>query len=72
MVSIEIISKKKRKVNIELDFGLSKWRMVDAAGKLLTQKDMQSNNIQFVRFVRMLFPDDKTLCLLNQNFTIKK
>ena len=71
-VSIEIISKKKRKVNIELDFGLSKWRMVDAAGKLLTQKDMQSNNIQFVRFVRMLFPDDKTLCLLNQNFTIKK
>lgn len=72
-VSYKIEASKKKTVNIELDFGLRKWRLSDANNKVICVYDMYENNLQFLYFTRLLFPKEKTLALLEANLTaIKK
>ncbi len=61
---------KKRIVYLEFDFGLRKWRMLDATGKIICISDMEETNLQFLRLVRLLFPRDITLNLMFNNLTV--
>ena len=70
--SLEFDGRKKRRVRLELDFGLAKWRLLDAGGKQLCRRDMAANRRQFIRLVRTMFPDDLTLKMLNDNLNTKK
>lgn len=63
---------KKKVVYLELDFGLRKWRLLDKNKKQICMQDMKKNNMQFLRFTRMLFPQDKTLKILNDNLSAIK
>ena len=53
---------------LELDFGLKKWRLLNSYQDIVAIGDMKENNLQFLRFVRLLFPEDITLNLLYNNF----
>ena len=57
----------KKKVHLELDFGLKKWRLLNSHQDIVAIGDMKENNLQFLRFVRLLFPEDITLNLLYNN-----
>lgn len=71
-VSFKFDTKKKQTVFLELDFGLKKWRLLDCKKELICTADMKDNNMQFLYFTRLLFPQDQTLSLLYNNYnTIK-
>lgn len=53
--------KKKKSVSVELDFGLWKWRIVDAGGKVVCTRNMGGNRKQFFRIVGAVFPDNQKL-----------
>lgn len=57
----------KKKVHLELDFGLKKWRLLNSHQDIVAIGDMKENNLQFLRFFRLLFPEDITLNLLYNN-----
>ena len=57
----------KKIVHLELDFGLKKWRLLNCNQNVVAVGDMKENNLQFLRFVRLLFPKDVTLNLLYNN-----
>lgn len=61
-------ARKKQTVYLELDFSLKKWRLLDANKRLICTQDMKENNLQLLHFTRLLFPQDLTLKLLNDNF----
>ena len=63
---------KKEQVTLELDFGLSKWRLLDNGQQQIFGGDMKELNMQFLSITRMLFPDDITLNLLNDNLKFLK
>lgn len=66
-------AKKKQVVYLEMDFGIRKWRLLDSKKKQICGSDMKENNMQFIYFTKLLFPNDKTLELLNNNLkAIKK
>ena len=65
-------AKKKQTVFLELDFGLKKWRLLDANKKVICAQDMKENSAQFLHFTRLLFPKDLTLRLLNDNLKAVK
>lgn len=65
-------AKKKQVVYLEMDFGIKKWRLLDAKKKVICGSDMKENNMQFIYFTRLLFPKDKTLELLNNNLKAVK
>lgn len=71
-VSYKFQMNKKKIVYLQLDFGLHKWRMLNANKAIITEQDMKENNLQFVHFTRLLYPEDKTLKLLNDNLRFKK
>ena len=54
-------------MDLELDFGLKKWRLLNIHQDIVAIGDMKENNLQFLRFVRLLFPEDITLNLLYNN-----
>ena len=62
-------SRKHRTVYLDLDFGLAKWRLRDGDMNDICTMDMKENNMQFLRFVRLLFPSDKTLTMLYNNYS---
>lgn len=64
--------KKKQTLYLELDFGLSKWRLLNSEKKQICSRDMKENNKQFLHLVRLLFPQDKTLKVLQENFNAPK
>lgn len=72
-VSFTFSGKKKQEVSILLDFGLSKWQLISGDGKIVFQKDL-TNRAEIIRLVRVIFPKDITLKLLQQNLnaSIKK
>ena len=53
--------KKKKTVSVELDFGLWKWRIVDAERKVICTRDMGKNKKQFFRIINTLFPENQKL-----------
>lgn len=54
---------------LDLDFGLKKWRLLDSNGNEICISDMKSSNLFFLRFTRLIFPNDMTLNLLYNNLT---
>lgn len=64
--------KKKQTVYLELDFGLSKWRLLNSGKKQICSRDMKEGNKQFLHLVRLLFPQDYTLKILNENINASK
>lgn len=70
-VCMKIEASRKKVIFIELDFGLSKWKLLDADKKQILQRDMKENNILLLDFVRMLFPNDLSLKILYNNLTTK-
>lgn len=71
-VSICFEVKKKQRIFYELDFGLAKWRLLDTNMRPICTFDMKENRAQFIRLVRLVFPNDKTLEMLNFNLTNQK
>ena len=71
-VCFKFIVNKKKVIYLELDFGLRKWRILDKEKKQICKQDMKKNNMVFLRFTRMLFPEDKTLKMLHDNLTDSK
>lgn len=59
--------KKNRVLYLELDFGLSKWRLLNGEKKMICSCDMKETNKQFLHLVRLFFPKDKTLKILDDN-----
>lgn len=64
--------KKKQILYLELDFGLSKWRLLNGDKKIICSCDMKENNKQFLHLVRLFFPKDKTLKILDDNINAFK
>ena len=65
-------AKKKQRIYAEVDFGLAKWRLLDADMRPICMFDMKENRPQFIRLVHLVFPNDKTLEMLNVNLNNKK
>lgn len=65
-------SRKHRTVYLHLDFGLCKWKLLDKEKNVICTMDMKENNMQFLRFLRLMFPYDKTLNILYNNLTSKQ
>lgn len=65
-------SRKKQILFLEIDFGLSKWRLLDKNKTQICMQDMKENNLQFIRLTRLLFPKDKTLNMLYNNLNKQK
>ena len=71
-VSLCFEARKKQRIYAEVDFGLAKWRLLDADMRPICMFDMKENRPQFKRLVRLVFPNDKTLEMLNVNLNNKK
>lgn len=63
---------KNKSVLLEMDFGLRKWRLSDSEGKHVYGADMKELNQQFLSLTRLMFPDDITLKMLNDNLNLIK
>lgn len=61
-----IFEDKKGKAIVDLDLGLSKWKMMTGSNKEIFRKDL-SNREEILRLLRILFPKDITLKLLQKN-----
>lgn len=59
---------KHRTMVLEMDFGLRKWRLLDAEKKVVCCYDMTQTNLEMLRFSRMLFPKDSSLKLIEENY----
>lgn len=68
-VSFTFEGKKKQKVTIVLDLGLSKWQLATGDSKAAFQKDL-TNRAEIIRLLRIMFPKDITLKLLQQNLNV--
>lgn len=61
------ISSKKKTVNLNLDFGIKKWRLNNREGGRILEGDLADNEL-FLSFTRTLFPADMTLSILKRNY----
>lgn len=68
-VSFRFEAKRKQEVQILVDLGLSKWQVVTKDNKVVCQKDLE-NKMEAIRLLRIAFPDDVTLRLLNENLNV--
>lgn len=66
-IKYKIIQSHRKYVYAEFDFGLRKWQIFDSNREVLFQGDIKENNLQILRFSRLIFPDDVTLKLLQDN-----
>lgn len=66
-VCYQFKAKRRKAVYLELDFGLRKWRLLDADKKQIGTADMKENSVQFLYLTRLLFPEDVTLKMLDDN-----
>lgn len=66
-ITYKIIQSRRKYVYAEFDFGLRKWQILDSNSKVLFQGDIKENNLQMLRFSRLIFPDDVTLKILQDN-----
>ncbi|MCD8309710.1 MAG: hypothetical protein LUB83_00625 [Prevotellaceae bacterium] len=63
----EFRASKKRAVYLELDFSLRKWKLLDNNKQEICVQDTRFGNMELLYLTRLLFADDKTLNLLNEN-----
>lgn len=66
-IRYKIIKSRKIYVYAEFDFGLRKWQILNSKEEVLFQGDIKENNLQMLRFSRIVFPDDETLRILQNN-----
>ena len=66
-IKYKIIQSRRKYVYAEFDFGLRKWQILDSNSKVLFYGDIKENNLQLLRFSRLIFPDDVTLKILQDN-----
>ncbi len=66
-IKYKIIQSRRKYVYAEFDFGLRKWQILDSNSEVLFQGDIKENNLQMLRFSRLIFPDDVTLKILQDN-----
>ena len=66
-VRYKLYQSKKKYVFVEFDFGLRKWQILDSQKDILFQGDIKENNLQMLRFSRMVFSEDETLKILQDN-----
>ncbi len=63
---------RKRVVYLELDFSLRKWKLLDSNKHEICTQDTKAGNMELLYLTRLLFADDKTLNLLNENLKYTK
>lgn len=66
-IKYKIIQSRRKYVYAEFDFGLRKWQILDSNSEVLFQGDIKDNNLQMLRFSRLIFSDDVTLKILQDN-----
>lgn len=66
-IKYKIIQSRRKYVYAEFDFGLRKWQILDSDSEVLFQGDIKENNLQMLRFSRLIFPDDATLKILQDH-----
>lgn len=66
-IRYKLYQSRKKYVFVEFDFGLRKWQILDSKKDVLFRGDIKENNLQMLRFSRMVFPEDKTLKILQNN-----
>ncbi|HIT16445.1 MAG TPA: hypothetical protein IAA88_08715 [Candidatus Avimuribaculum pullicola] len=66
-IRYKIIQSRRIYVYAEFDFGLRKWRILNSKEEVLFQWDIKENNLQMLRFSRVVFPEDETLKILQNN-----
>lgn len=66
-IKYKIIQSRRKYIYAEFDFGLRKLQILDSNSKVLFQGDIKENNLQMLRFSRLIFPDDVTLKILQDN-----
>ena len=69
-VRYKLFQSKKKYIFVEFDFGLRKWQILDSKKTLLFQGDIKENNLQMLRFSRVVFPEDETLKILYNNLRV--
>lgn len=67
LVRYEFEKTKEQKAIVELDFGLKKLKVSDCQGDTILMTDMPNTSNQLLRLTRLIFPDDVTLKLRNEN-----
>lgn len=68
-VNYIIKGRKDQQITIQFDFGLKKWRLLDKDSHVVLTADLKNENLQILRLTRLLFPNDTTLQLINENLT---
>lgn len=66
----EIQRNRKQQITLQFDFGLKKWKALDKRGQVLSGGDLNGSNLELLRFTRMLFPNDKSLQLMDNNLRL--
>lgn len=66
-VSYEYSNKGGKHISLQFDFGLKKWQINDSEGQVINKGDLRENNLEILRFTRLLFPKDCTLQIMNDN-----
>lgn len=66
-IRYKLYQSKEKYIFVEFDFGLRKWQVLDSKKEVLFQRDIKENNLQMIRFSRMVFPEDETLKILQNN-----
>ncbi len=66
-IRYKLCQARKKYVYAEFDFGLRKWQLLDSNEEVLFQGDIKENNLQMLRFSRIIFPEDKTLKIIQNN-----
>lgn len=66
-IRYKLCQSRKKYVYAEFDFGLRKWQLLDSNEEVLFQGDIKENNLQMLRFSRIIFPEDKTLKIIQNN-----
>lgn len=66
-ISYKLYQSRRNYVYAEFDFGLKKWRILDSKKGVLFQGDIKENNLQMLRFSRVVFPKDETLKIMQNN-----
>ena len=66
-VSFEYLGKGGKLISLQFDFGLRKWQIDDSVGQVINKGDLRDNNLEILRFTRLLFPKDRPLQIMNDN-----
>ena len=66
-VEFQFKGRRNKEIGLQIDFGSSRWQLLNKEGTVLCSGDLETSNRQFLNLTRMLFPDDETLRMLDVN-----